>query len=93
MGIHPAGILVSVKAVTEILPKIVERERESPTAIPPANSIQINAADKEYSIWQDSRGHTDWTVIENDFSFVQDGGIIETFVAESANQMRWSEAV
>lgn len=28
MGIHPAGILVSVKAVTEILPKIVERERE-----------------------------------------------------------------
>lgn len=53
MGINPAGLLMSVKTVTEIRPIIVEigeRAARRNTAIPEANTIQIYAADDKYSI-------------------------------------------
>lgn len=84
---------MSVKTVTEIRPIIVEigeRAARWNTAIPEVNTIQIYAADDKYSIWQDSRGHTDWTIfVENRFWFVQDGGITDTIVPDCAKQIRW----
>lgn len=75
MGIHPAGLLRSVKTITEMTVEIGERAARWKTAILEANTIQIYAADDEYSIWQDIRGHTDWTIIvESHFSTIRSGG-------------------